>query len=82
MKAAGLVVDWSSALRANTVPDQCALRSFPYPNNLFPYRQNPGSLYPWKPKQSSSPLIPRESRAKSFALGLQLVTPILSKHIA
>ena len=32
MKAAGLSVDWSSALRANTVHDQCAFRSLPYPS--------------------------------------------------
>lgn len=35
MKAAGLVVDWSFALRANTVPDQCALRFLPYPTIFF-----------------------------------------------
>ena len=40
MRAAGLSVDWSSALRAHTVPDQCAFRSLPYPENLSPYRQN------------------------------------------
>jgi hypothetical protein len=65
MKAAGLSVDWSSALRANTVHDQCAFRSLPYPENLSPYRQTPCSHRSWKPKQSGTLPMPRESRAQN-----------------
>jgi hypothetical protein len=41
MKGAEFVVDWSFHLRANMVPDQCALRSLPYANNLLPHPQIP-----------------------------------------
>jgi hypothetical protein len=82
MKAAGFGVYWSSAFRANTVHDKCAFRSLPYTTIFLHNGKLPYSHHPWKPKRSGSPPIPHKSPTKSPALGLQLDTRILSKHIA
>jgi hypothetical protein len=82
MKAAGLVVDWSSALRANTVPDQCALRSFPYPNNLSPTGKIRVHTVAGSQNRAVRLQFLASHLTKSVCLGLQLATRILSKHIA
>jgi hypothetical protein len=82
MRAAGLGVHSCSALRAKTVYYRCAFRSLPYPENLFRDGKHRVSHRSWKPKRNGSLKFLASHPPKSSALGLQLDTGILTKHIA